>query len=122
MSKFLSLVVNLKTSSFRADSQGKNPVRTQPKTKYQPFMYDYTGYALTSGEYTLHSVSKNLFKNLAIYQALLMHNNLQQLVLIFCIQVNLGIIMLPRTGKQNDEITRLGLLEVPQILMAWATS
>ena len=51
-----------------------------------------------------------------------MHNNLQQLVLIFCIQVNLGIIMLPRTGKQNDEITRLGLLEVPQILMAWATS
>ena len=36
--------------TFRTDSQGKYPVRTQPKTKWQPWMYDYTGYALTSGK------------------------------------------------------------------------
>ena len=34
---------------YRTDSKGNNPIRTQPRTKFDPWMYDYTGYALTSG-------------------------------------------------------------------------
>ena len=34
----------------RTDSNGNNPARTQPRTKLQPWMYDYTAYALTSGK------------------------------------------------------------------------
>jgi hypothetical protein len=33
------------------DVKGTNPVRTQPMTIDQPWMYDYTGYALTSGDF-----------------------------------------------------------------------
>ena len=37
------------TYAFRTDVQGTNPVRTQPMNIDQPWMYDFTGYALTSG-------------------------------------------------------------------------
>ena len=34
---------------FRTDARGYDPIRAQPVAKNEPKMYDYSGYAITSG-------------------------------------------------------------------------
>ena len=37
------------TIFFRTNARGYNPTRAQPVAKNEPKMYDYSGYAITSG-------------------------------------------------------------------------
>ena len=59
-SKLISLILFLLLLTFRTDSNGGNSVMTQPWAQWEPRLYDYAGYAISSGSKIITSLKAAL--------------------------------------------------------------
>ena len=84
---------------FRTDARGYNPTRAQPVAKNEPKMYDYSGYAITSG------INR---KRVMMMMYLVYHNLISTSNHITCFDLLLQVI-LDTLRSQNEGNTQLVL-------------